>query len=339
MTEFSIEEVSFISDALRWQEALSQFEYTDFYHLFDYVYLEALRINGAPKLIVVNTPSGLVGLSIILRKIPGERKYFDATAVYGYNGVLTSLALTPEDFHSGIAKIKKALVLRGCVSFFNRESNFTTYRLPEAVESGKILAVDLTQTPEAYQKSLAEGHRQEIKSLRKLNYTVIKSNDYQGIKDFHDIYEQTMLRRGAKTDYLFSINYFVSVLKIHSSGPDLRTVYHDGKMVAGAIFTTRGDHLYYQFSGSLIGITPYPAIKLIMDEVIRENLGKSGKRHLHLGGGLGGSEDSLYKFKYGFGKTVLPFYTTNWILIPDVYDRLSAQFDAAIPFFPRYRIA
>jgi hypothetical protein len=336
---FLIEQVYFISGLTDWHKILNSFEYSDIYHTFELSRLEAERVGGEFNLIVINMPSGLIGLPIIFRKIPNEYFYVDAVSVYGYNGVLTSALLTQEDFHSGIDKIKKALVQRGCVSFFNRESNFTAYHLPGAVDTGKVLGVDLTQTPEVYQKSLAEGHRQEIKSLRKLNYQVIKCTDYQAIKDFHYIYEQTMLRRGAKTNYLFSINYFESILKIHSCSPDLRAVYHDGKMVAAAIFSTQGDYLYYQFSGSLIGIAPYPAMKLILDEIIRENLGKEGKKLLHLGGGLGGSEDSLYKFKYGFGKTVLPFYTTKWILIPDVYDRLSARCDAASTFFPRYRSA
>ncbi len=336
MTEFLVQQVSFISDALKWQEILNQFECSDFYHSFDYVYLESLRVNGAPKLIVVDTPSGLVGLIMIFRKIPGENKYFDATAVYGYNGVLTSSALSSADFNTGITRIKKALAERGCVSFFNRESNFTRYRLPESTETGKVLAVDLIQDPDVYEKSLAEGHRQEIKALRKLNYTVVKSTDIKAIQDFHEVYQQTMIRRGAKTNYFFSVKYFESVLKIHSSAPDLRAVYHEGKMIAGAIFITQGDYIYYMFSGSILGVSRYSAMKLILDQVIRENL-NNGKKLLHLGGGLGGKQDSLYQFKFGFGKVILPFYTTQWILIPEAYNRLSAQVLTETSFFPKYR--
>jgi lipid II:glycine glycyltransferase (peptidoglycan interpeptide bridge formation enzyme) len=252
--------------------------------------------------------------------------------------VLTSTSLTSDDFASGIKKIKAALVERDCVSFFNRESNFTPYRLPQAIETGKVLAVDLMQDPKVYEKSLAEGHRQEIKALRRLNYTVVKSAELKAIQDFHEVYEHTMLRRGAKINYFFSVKYFESVLKIHSSIPDLRAVYHQGKMVAGAIFITQGDHMYYMFSGSILGISHYPAMKLILDQVIRENL-NNGKKLLHLGGGLGGKQDSLYQFKLGFGKVILPFYTTQWILIPEVYARLSAPTPTENSFFPKYRSA
>ena len=333
---YLLEQVYFISDVAEWTKLLKVLGYSDIYHTFEYTSLDSERIGGMANLIIVNMPSGIIGLPLIFRKIPNENRYIDAVSVYGYNGVLTSSSITPEDFESGIKKIKKALVERDCVSLFNRESNFTRYRLPESTESGKVLAVDLMQDPHVYEKSLAEGHRQEIKALRKLNYTVVKSTDHKVIQDFHEVYEHTMLRRGAKINYFFSAKYFESVFKIHSSIPDLRAVYHEGKMVAGAIFITQGDHMYYMFSGSILGISHYPAMKLILDQVIRENL-NNGKKLLHLGGGLGGKQDSLYQFKLGFGKVILPFYTTQWILIPTVYNRLSAHVLAETDFFPIYR--
>ena len=333
---YLLEQVYFISDAIEWTKLLKVLGYSDIYHTFEYTSLDSERMGGVANLIIVNMPTGIIGLPVIFRKIPNENCYIDAVSVYGYNGVLTSSSITSDDFASGVKKIKAALAERDCVSFFNRESNFTRYRLPESIETGKVLAVDLMQAPEVYEKSLAEGHRQEIKALRKLNYTVVKSKDIKAILDFHEVYEQTMLRRGAKINYFFSVNYFESVLKIHSSAPDLRADYHEGKMVAGAIFITQGDHMYYMFSGSILGVSHYPAMKLILDQVIRENL-NNGKKLLHLGGGLGGKQDSLYQFKYGFGKVILPFYTTQWILMPEVYNRLSAHVLTETGFFPKYR--
>ncbi|NCW13266.1 MAG: GNAT family N-acetyltransferase [Chitinophagia bacterium] len=333
---FLLEQVYFITDLEVWSESLNYFQYSDIYHTFEYTHLEAQRIDGLANLLVVSMPTGFIGLPLIFRKIPNEKLYIDATSVYGYNGVLTSAAISSIDFIEGIKKIKDALVKRHCVSFFNRESNFTAHRLAESVETGKVLAVDLTQSSAEYEKSLAEGHRQEIKALQKLDFKVSKSKDFQTIKDFHDVYYHTMLRRGAKTNYFFSINYFDSILKIHSTLPDLRTVYCDGKMVAGAIFVTEGDHMYYMFSGSIIGASPFPAMKLILDEVIRENLQKD-KKLLHLGGGLGGKQDTLYQFKNGFGKVILPFYTTQWILIPEIYEKLSTHISSQESFFPKYR--
>lgn len=333
---YLLEQVYFISDVAEWTKLLKVLGYSDIYHTFEFTSLDSERMGGVANLIIVNMPTGIIGLPAIFRKIPNENRHIDAVSVYGYNGVLTSSSIIPEDFASGVKKIKTALIERDCVALFNRESNFTRYRLPESTETGKVLAVDLMQDPEEYEKSLAEGHRQEIKALRKLNYTVVKSTDLKVIQDFHEVYEHTMLRRGAKINYFFSVKYFESVLKIHSSAPDLRAVYHDGKMIAGAIFITQGDHMYYMFSGSILGVSQYPVMKLILDQVIRENL-NNGKKLLHLGGGLGGKQDSLYHFKFGFGKVILPFYTTQWILMPEVYNRLSTHVLTETSFFPKYR--
>lgn len=337
MTDFIIQQVYFISEALNWKESLSQFEYVDFYHSFDYVYLESLRINGTPKLIIISMPSGLIGLVMIFRKIPGETQYFDATSVYGYNGVLTSPHLTSSDFNLGIAKIKKVLAERGCVSFFNRESVFTAHRLPDAKEVGKTIAVDLKQKISEYENSLAEGHRQEIKYLRRDGLKVIEAQTDEQIKDFHEIYAETMVRRGANTQYFFSLKYFQAILKNIQAAPVLKMVYHENKPIAGSIFTMQGANIHYLFSGSVPQVTSYPATKLILDQVIRDNI--EGKKHqlLHLGGGLAGQSDGLFKFKAGFGKIILPFYTTQWILIPEVYERLSAHTSPQSSFFPRYR--
>jgi hypothetical protein len=335
---YLLEQVYFISDESAWSEALKSFKYFDVYHTFKYASLDSEKTGGHANLIVVNMPSGIVGLAVIFRKIPNESRYIDAVSVYGYNGVLTSASINSDDFLAGIEKIKAAMAQRDCVSFFNRESNFTQYRLPDSLEVGKVLAVDLTQTPKAYEKSLSEGHRQEIKALRKMNYQVIKSSDPIVVKDFYQVYNQTMLRREAKTNYLFSLNYFSSLLNIPFCFIDLRAVYHGDQMVAGAMFAVKNENIYYMFSGSVIGVTRYPAMKIVLDQVIRENL-NSGKKLLHLGGGLGGKEDSLFKFKYGFGKIVLPFHATRWILLPEVYNQLSAGVSSTDTFFPRYRSA
>jgi hypothetical protein len=338
MNDISIKQANFISEAIAWQGFLAQFEYSDFYHTFDYVYLESLRINGAPKLVVVNMPSGLVGLIMIFRKIPGDNKYFDATAVYGYNGVLTSSALTPSDYQLGIVQIKKVLAQRGCVSFFNRESAFTSQRLPDAVEIGKTLAVDLQQTPSAYEQSLSEGHRQEIKYLLRDNYRVINATTPEQLVDFQEIYSQTMTRREANINF-FSHQYFEAIMKNTLALPILKMVYQNKNPIAGAIFTTQGTNLHYLFSGSANNAAPYPATKLILDQTIRENLQKNKHKYLHLGGGLAGQPDGLFQFKLGFGKTILPYCITQWILLPEVYNRLSAHVITDASFFPKYRSA
>ena len=57
----------------------------------------------------------------------------------------------------------------------------------------------------------------------------------------------------------------------------------------------------------------------------------------HLGGGLGGKEDSLFKFKSGFSKNTADFYLIKSIFNVPLYDELSQDTDENIEFFPAYR--
>jgi hypothetical protein len=72
-----------------------------------------------------------------------------------------------------------------------------------------------------------------------------------------------------------------------------------------------------------------------------------GDRVLHLGGGRGGREDSLFAFKSRFSKRRHPFYTGRWILDPQAYRELvagrqrllerSGRRVAGTGWFPLYR--
>jgi hypothetical protein len=70
-----------------------------------------------------------------------------------------------------------------------------------------------------------------------------------------------------------------------------------------------------------------------------------GNRVFHLGGGVGGSEDSLFRFKAGFSQQRHPFHTWRMVADETVYRRLvkrwesrhGAEADGLDGFFPAYR--
>jgi hypothetical protein len=73
-----------------------------------------------------------------------------------------------------------------------------------------------------------------------------------------------------------------------------------------------------------------------------------GNKYINLGGGLGGSKDSLYHFKAGFSDLSKPFVTLKTIVDNDIYDRLTClraeSLGMTLPeikdesFFPVYRL-
>jgi hypothetical protein len=72
-----------------------------------------------------------------------------------------------------------------------------------------------------------------------------------------------------------------------------------------------------------------------------------GDRYLHLGGGVGGSDDRLLQFKRGFSELTFPFLTLRMITDPEKYRELTALSAQAanVPveerlhseYFPAYR--
>lgn len=72
---------------------------------------------------------------------------------------------------------------------------------------------------------------------------------------------------------------------------------------------------------------------------------QQGVKTLHLGGGLGAGNDSLFQFKAGFSKKRALFHTCRIILNKDRYDALTAMHQKqtglaqkeATDYFPAYR--
>ena len=80
-----------------------------------------------------------------------------------------------------------------------------------------------------------------------------------------------------------------------------------------------------------------------MNTTLRYFLKDIGAKILHLGGGLGGADDSLYRFKLGFGTDVHPFYTLRVVHDRATYDELNRSVvsgeheESDDAFFPPYR--
>lgn len=107
---------------------------------------------------------------------------------------------------------------------------------------------------------------------------------------------------------------------------------------AAGIFTEVDGLVQYHLSGARAARRRQQPTKLLLDEV-RRWAAEQGYHTLHLGGGVGAQEDSLYRFKAGFSKRRHDFFT--WRIVPDPsrYERLCAStgVDADTGFFPAYR--
>ena len=97
--------------------------------------------------------------------------------------------------------------------------------------------------------------------------------------------------------------------------------------------------MQYHLAGTSKEFLKDTPMKLLLDEA-RLIGNEIGLDYLHLGGGVGGSdEDSLFRFKSGFSSYRCQFKTWQYIVEPDAYNILVSQRtkNKDSSFFPLYR--
>ena len=133
-----------------------------------------------------------------------------------------------------------------------------------------------------------------------------------------------MARVGAASHYFFDHEYFSLLLDLLGSRVKLFTCTLDGVVIAAGLFLVCGDIIQYHLGGArdeYVGLGP---MKLVIDAV-REWGTDAGLRVLHLGGGVGAHEDSLFQFKAGFSDRRHPYATWRWAPDPALYDRMTTR--------------
>ncbi len=151
---------------------------------------------------------------------------------------------------------------------------------------------------------------------------------------------------GASPYYLFDRPYFEGLRDELGSGLQLFVAEHDGEVVAASLFLHHGDFLQYHLSASDPDSRDLPASKLIIDAARKWGV-QVGAKILHLGGGVGSQEDSLWRFKKGFSDRRHTFSVWKHVVSPELYEELIAKRArrlgvpsrelSASGFFPAYR--
>lgn len=316
------------------------FHHTSFYHQLDN--------NHVSKLFVVDDGINFIGLPLVIRPIE-DTNFYDATSVYGYAGPISNnkaiaglKELTSffwENFEKFCADYEIISVFTRLHPLIDQKDFFSG--IGEILDLNKTVAIDLKLTLEEQKKQYRKSNKSELNQLRKKGFTVQKAETDEDIDRFIEIYYETMDRVEAKSYYYFSKEYFYNFLNNGSFGNNLLLAKFQDEIVAGAIFTTTDKIMQYHLAGTTEEYIRSTPMKLILDEA--RLLGKElGLEYLHLGGGVGGSdEDSLFKFKSGFSDFNFQFSIWKYIVNIDIYNDLvdkKGLSDDRSNFFPLYRM-
>lgn len=315
----------------------------DVYHLPAWHALAEAMGEGEARLFVYREGDRFVALPLLIRTIAGTGLR-DATSVYGYAGPILSAsppgAGLVEHFRRALEGFAREQRL---VSAFSRlhpllDQAGLLAGLGEVRPHGSTVSLDLTLPPDRQTADYSRNHRRGLERLRAGGFVSELDRELRYLDTFVAIYHENMRRVGADPFYLFPPAYFRG-LRDGLGERLLLVVCRKGEEVASAgLFTLTDGIGQYHLGATADAFAGLAASKQVFDTA-RVLLAERGARVLHLGGGRGAAEDSLFRFKAGFSGRRHPFATWRWIVDPQAYARLAAErrLDPASDFFPAYR--
>jgi sugar O-acyltransferase (sialic acid O-acetyltransferase NeuD family) len=348
-----------VSSQTEWTDVLQRCYQHDFYFLPSYNSLEEARQGGKAELWVYEEGDFLIALPLLFRNVDGRRlsnsdtvAWRDCSSVYGYSGPLASSPYTPHEVVCNWQRtITEALRARLVITVFARLHPLIAQKqllaeFGRTVFSGRTISIDLTLSEENQISQYARTHALRIKSLKRKGVEFFVDENWDHIDDFIGIYQETMRRVHAPSDYWFSPDYIAGLKHLGGGYGHLCFCSRESNIVAGGIFIECDGIMEYHLSGTPNQWMSLSPMRLLVEGA--RNLGtKRGLSFLHLGGGVGSAEDSLFHFKAGFSDQRHEFLTWRWIVDPERY-RLLCGDNTALGasngvdnpthgFFPAYR--
>lgn len=339
----------------RWTAALGRLRH-DFYHLPSYVQLDAQRMQAIPKAFLVSDGERLFFVPYLIRSCNAlfpemQEPVFDAVSPYGYPGILISDTGRDASFAAeGFSAFRETLAERGVCSAFLRMhpilgNDFTTL-FPPGVFTGssETVAVDLDLDEATLQNQIRWNCRRSIKKSVKLGYAARFLSMSEVLDEFADIYNQTMDRVHAKDSYYFGREYFARLAQL--PGVHCCIIESGPTIVAACVYFELGGIIQLHLGGTrteFLSTSPFNMILYAMMHWAKSR----GNRWFHLGGGVGGGDDSLLHYKASFSPTRFNFLTARLIINEIKYrqlvdlkaqaEKLTSEATLESNFFPAYR--
>ena len=315
------------------------------FDVFQTWYFHSLDNRGSPLLFVYKDKDDFIAIPLIKREIQ-DTDLCDFTSVYGYSGPVASKKfsnideVTAKQFE---ATFKKWLKEEKAISVFSRlhpffQQNTFLKTLGGIKSNGKTIYIDLSLPLEVQRANYHKRLFRQVKQLRSNGYQIREATKKQEIIEFAQMYNDNMTRLAASSSYYFSENYFINLLLKSRSNCKLILVYDGEVMMCGAIITFSKNIIRNYLSATSIAYVNKSPSKLLTDEI--SIIGRAmGLNYFHLGGGVGGREDSLYQFKTYFSPHFLEDFIWCYIADEEAYNLLTSKQKRRLKAisFPLYR--
>lgn len=290
-------------------------------------------------------------------------EYCDISSPYGYFGPIVNTNDQGEEgslFASFRVAMHEYCLANGIVAEFLRlnpiTQNHTLFGQDTKLrQKSTTVLIDLKQSESELWMDMKNTRRSEVRKAKSNGVTILHSDlREEHLREFHRIYTLSMKRLNALPLYFFSLDFLNDLVSRLSSHTALFFAMWQGKAISAQLFFHCGQYVDYYLSGSdsdywnlngnVIGI--YTAILWAKQQ---------GYQFMHLGGGHGAEDDSLYRFKSKFSRGRSPYYMYQKIHDSEGYARiceLKREYDNAnlqhgqeriridpvlVDYFPYYR--
>ncbi|RDY57578.1 GNAT family N-acetyltransferase [Flagellimonas nanhaiensis] len=335
--------IKIISNKVEWDEWLSQMDYLDFYHTYDYHQLFCTPSEMA-ILIAYENGNTRIGLPMVKRNLGNG--YYDLTSVHGYVGPIYKNVDCDIDNTNFSKKLKNILQKEKIVTVFSKLNpyipmqNTILENIGQTENVGELVYFDQTANDEDQCSAYNRNTRQILKKLKKTSKVKV-GNTESDIETFIAHYHKSLDRLKAKQLFYFGAQYFKTLAESDFfSSEVLFTVDSEtDEIMAGALLIQSKKIAHIELAFSVEKYFKSSPLRLLFDEC-RQRSKKEGTTVLNLGGGIGGREGSLMKFKSSFSQNYAKFNVWKYIVEPDVYKSMltQEQKDADTNFFPKYRL-
>jgi hypothetical protein len=336
----------------RWSEMLGRAKH-DFYHLPDYVELCARYEGSKPAAFYAEAGDAAFLAPMLIQDIPdilgAPDDWLDVATPYGYPTPILAPADDAASLESFLEAFRQVGAEQGIVTAFFRLHPLLPLphsalgKYGKLIRHGQTVSIDLTLPFEDIWSQTRTNHKRDIRKLQRDGFQAYMDR-WELLGEFITIYEQTMERLAADEFYFFGHDYFTELKAALGERLHICSILAPtGETAAAGLFTSNNSIVQYHLGATNENYLNRAPSKLMFEHV-RRWAKEAGNHVLHLGGGLGGYEDSLFLFKAGFSQLRNDYYTYRMVLDEEKYAVLNAARRelGALPeddseFFPMYR--
>ena len=320
-----------------WDRVLDEAGLHDVYARSAYLAASSIIEPGRPRLLAVEDASGTVVFPVLVRDIPGGHGLRDITTPYGYGGPLGSGVAPPwKSFSQAYAGwCERTRVVSTFIRFHPLYANHADARSAELVPLSGVIGWRVGAGRDLW----AGLHPHHRRLLRKAKASGIRTSIVEApesLAAFRRLYETTMRRLGAASFYFFEREYWDAFERDLRQQLVLVESALDGRVVASVLCLASAPWLHYHLGASDETGRATGASHLALF-VAAQWAQQRGYSVFNLGGGVGGEDDTLMKFKARFDPGgILPSFIGKQVNDPVAYRELSGSEEDG-SFFPVYR--